>query len=225
MVGLGDVEYYVESLRNKLNLATLCLNARDLLHSAFHGELDSLLSRFSDTSKSSRSSKSKIHVVFNLPELALDILCDEVRAIPHVSGIQEGEIHGDHGENQNRARDETNEMKNAKKVNDVNVHESNEAHDVRNMEWDMTGMGNTISSTRREGNLNVYYVYCYTFASSQSEVLEHLKLLLPHRPELHTAKIRHVRLVSPSKAMFCVEFDLELKGSLCACECGNITET
>ena len=219
---------HVESLRNKLNVTTLCMNARDLLHCAFHGELDSLGLPRCDTSKSSKS--SKMHVVFNLPELALDILCDEVhRAIPqpsqpHVQSgkIQEAEIHGE-----NRARDETNEM-NAKKVN---VQESNEADDVRNMKCDncdMNGRGNrttkTISSSmaRSEGNLSVY---CYTFASSRSEVLEHLKLLLPHLPEVHTAKIRHVRLVSPSKAMFCVEFDLELKGGICVCECGNMNET
>lgn len=216
---------HVESLRNKLNVTTLCMNARDLLHCAFHGELDmldSLTLPRCDTSKSSKSSKT--HVVFNLPELALDILCDEVhRAIPpHVQSgkIQEAEIH-----RENRARDETNEMKNAKKVR--NVQESNEADDVRNMKCDMNGMGNitsvTISSSmaRSEGNLSVY---CYTFASSRSEVLEHLKLLLPHLPEVHTAKIRHVRLVSPSKAMFCVEFDLELKGGICVCECGNMND-
>ena len=212
---------HVESLRNKLNVTTLCMNARDLLHCAFHGELDSLgLPRFSDTSKSSKS--SKIHVVFNLPELALDILCDEIhRAIPqpHLQSgkIQEAEIPGE-----NRARDETNEMKNAKKA--WNVHGSNEA-DVRKMKCDMNGMGNiriSPSMARSEGNLSVY---CYTFASSRSEVLEHLKLLLPHLPELHTAKIRHVRLVSPSKAMFCVEFDLELKRGFCVCECRHRNET
>ena len=157
------------SLRNKLAITTSCMNAKELLCALF-GRLEQVDHNLQDLlahSWHSTSGQHTTHVVFNLPELALEILCQEV----HRASCGANELRVKQWEDHGKDREDGTESA------------------------DVTG---------------VIRVHCYTFSSSRRDVLERLKVLLPSLEV--TAKIRQVRLVSPSKAMFCVEFDLQLKG-------------
>lgn len=116
----------------------------------------------------------KCHVVFNLPERSLEILCDEIRAAPGTPSFGQREP--------------------------VPLLHTEKTPSLQDSLPPHTATPSVLC-------------YCYTFGSSESEVLKRLKLLLPELHKLHTAKIRQVRFVSPSKAMFCVELDLALENS------------
>ena len=144
-------------VRNKLNITTLCMDAQELLHATLSGTFG----WEAEASTHSTSRPPQLHIVFNLPELALQILCDELR----------------------------------------------KAIDQRQVQL----TDPTVDGCKSFESGCVCSVYCYTFGPSQSAVSEHLKLLTDLPEMQRAAKIRQVRLVSPSKAMFCVEFDLMLK--------------
>ena len=141
-------------IRNKLNITTLCMDAQELLHTTLFGTFGW------EAETDSTSRPPRLHIVFNLPELALQILCNELR-------------------------------------------EAIDQHQVQLTDPTVDG--------RKSFECCVCSVYCYTFGPSQSAVSEHLKLLTDLPEMQRAAKIRQVRLVSPSKAMFCVEFDLKLR--------------
>eukprot|EP00434_Breviolum_minutum_P001797 symbB.v1.2.001591.t2/scaffold88.1/size340390/26 len=60
---------------NKLNITTLCTDAQELLHATLFGTFG----WEAEASTHSTSRPPRLHIVFNLPELALQILCDELR--------------------------------------------------------------------------------------------------------------------------------------------------
>ena len=72
-------------------------------------------------------------------------------------------------------------------------------------------MGKTVASVTVLGSVAIlqvglpkFCVYCYTFDYSEEHVHDRLLQLLGFVPE--ATKIRKVRLVAPSKMMYCVEF-------------------
>ena len=113
------------AILNKAELTVLNMDAKELLRLAFTDRLD--------------LPPSQLHVVFNLPELALEILADELR---------------------------------------------------------------NIASARR------FSIYCYTFQSSEPQVVENLKKL-EGLSFVEITQVRLVRFVSPSKAMFCVHIQAQ----------------
>ena len=133
------------------------MDAQELLHATLFGTFG----WEAEASTHSTSRPPRLHIVFNLPELALQILCDELR----------------------------------------------KAIDQRHVQL----TDPTVDGCKSFESGCVCSVYCYTFSPSQSAVSEHLRLLTDLPEMQRAAKIRQVRLVSPSKAMFCVEFDLKLK--------------
>ena len=54
-----------------------------------------------------------------------------------------------------------------------------------------------------------FFVHCYTFDYSEHQVRKRLEHLVGFMP--NATKIRRVRLVAPSKIMYCVEFNFSLQ--------------
>ena len=145
----------------------MCMDARDLLRMALD-DIERLSLPYTrkstqalPTADDVNGPTGPVRVFFNLPELALEMLCEEVEGVmPRVVPTPPGE-----------------------------------------------GQSKVSKKVLSELKCSHFLGFCYTFDSSTTGVSERLGVLPKHM----ASKVRHVRAVSPSKAMFCVELDFWLK--------------